>query len=304
MQIKKVKKYLYVLLMLVLCFSCTKEKRSEIIKNEVTKNDSHIETNSTNVNVEESKFIINKRTGKVHSYTHGIKVVSDRYQIESNDDIEKILENENYDICLNCYAGLKLNLDKYKTKDRNISNDEADITNNEVNLIKHYMNMYEFGKLDKETQKFLICIFEVGSWYINNVYTQLGGKKSAREVDDIAEVEASEAAYKKWRNYLTLYGNQYKFNENNKILPVVYDNRSKKYSEMVIYRCDLFKDACYGKGKNDDTKNHMQIIKNPEGEEILREYKNYCVVDDSSKFAAAVYYHYINKEILKDKKTR
>ncbi len=29
--------------------------------------------------------------------------------------------------------------------------------------------------------------------------------------------------------------------------------------------------------------------------------ENYCVVDDSSKFAAAVYYHYINKEILKDK---
>ncbi|MBO6119645.1 MAG: hypothetical protein J6P02_04205, partial [Lachnospiraceae bacterium] len=27
-----------------------------------------------------------------------------------------------------------------------------------------------------------------------------------------------------------------------------------------------------------------------------------CVVDDSSKFAAAVYYHYINKEILKDEK--
>ena len=45
----------------------------------------------------------------------------------------------------------------------------------------------------------------------------------------------------------------------------------------------------------------MQILKNAEGEEIDRERKNYCVVDDSSKFAAAVYYHYINKEILKDK---
>ena len=34
---------------------------------------------------------------------------------------------------------------------------------------------------------------------------------------------------------------------------------------------------------------------------IMHIWKNYCVVDDSSKFAAAVYYHYINKEILKDK---
>ena len=301
MQAKIVKKYLYIVSMLVLCFSCTKEKRSEIIKNEVTKNKSYIETNSTNANVEESRFIINKRTGKIHSYTHGIKVVSDKYQLESNEDIEKILENENYDICLNCYAGLKLNLDKYKTSDRNISNDEVDISNHEVNLIKHYMNMYEFGKLDTETQKFLICIFEVGNWYVNNVYTQLGGQKTAREVDDIAEVEASEAAYNKWRNYLTLYGNQYKFNENKKILPVIYDNKHKKYSEMVTYRCDLFKDAGYGKGDNRYSQSGQVTLKNAEGEEIDKEWKNYCVVDDSSKFAAAIYYHYINKDILKNK---
>ena len=32
MPIKKVKKYLYIVSMLVLCFSCTKEKRSETIK--------------------------------------------------------------------------------------------------------------------------------------------------------------------------------------------------------------------------------------------------------------------------------
>ena len=49
------------------------------------------------------------------------------------------------------------------------------------------------------------------------------------------------------------------------------------------------------------SKSGMQKLKNAEGEEIDREWKNYCVVDDSSKFAAAVYYHYINKEILKDK---
>ena len=43
-------------------------------------------------------------------------------------------------------------------------------------------------------------------------------------------------------------------------------------------------------------------MKNAESEEIDKERKNYCVIDDSSKFAAAVYYHYINKEILKDEK--
>ena len=123
--------------------------------------------------------------------------------------------------------------------------------------------MYEFGKCDIETQKFLICIFEVGSWYVNNVYTQLGGQLSAREVDDIAEKEASESAYNKWRNYL---------------------------------------DIEYGKGDNIYSKSGMQTLKNAEGEEIDKEWKNYCVVDDSSKFAAAVYYHYINKEILKDEK--
>ena len=46
----------------------------------------------------------------------------------------------------------------------------------------------------------------------------------------------------------------------------------------------------------------MAILKNAESEEIDKEWKNYCVIDDSSKFAAAVYYHYINKEILKDEK--
>ena len=70
---------------------------------------------------------------------------------------------------------------------------------------------------------------------------------------------------------------------------------------MVTYKCDLFKDAGYGKGDNIYAKSGQVVLKNAEGEEIDKEWKNYCVVDDSSKFAAAVYYHYINKEILKDK---
>ena len=301
MVIKNLKNIIIVCLVLCFCFSCTKEKRSEIIKVEIKKDTGVISTNNYNNNDIEHNYVINKRTGKIHSYSHGMSIVSDKYRLETNEDIEKILENENYDICLNCYAGLKLNLDKYKTSDRNNISDEVDITNREVNLIKQYMNMYEFGKCDTETQKFLICIFEVGSWSVNNVYTQLGGNLSAREVDDIAEKEASESAYNKWRNYLDIeYGKKYEFKESKRILPVVYDKG--KPTDMVTYRCDLFKDAGYGKGDNIYSKSGMQILKNAEGEEIDKEWKNYCVVDDSSKFAAAVYYHYINKEILKDEK--
>ena len=145
------------------------------------------------------------------------------------------------------------------------------------------MNMYEFGQLDTETQKFLICIFEVGSWYVHNVYTQLGGQKTFVEINEIAKASASNAAYAKWNNY---WGNdyitRYILNDNKKILPALYDYDRKKYSGMVAYRCDLFKNAGYGKGNTKDTKIHMQTLKNPEGEEIFQEYKNYCVIDDSS----------------------
>lgn len=213
-------------------------------------------------------------------YTHGMNCgMSEHNKLESNENIEEILKNENYDICLTCFAGLKLNLDKYKTN-KIVNDDDVDLTNREVNLIKSYMNMYEFGQLDTETQKFLICIFEVGSWYVHNIYTQLGGQKTAREVDDIAEVSASEGAYNKWRNYLDWYGKQYNFKENKKILPVLFPDNPA--TDMVVYRCDFFKNLAYGKGNTEYSKTGLQIIKNTEGEEIFKEYKNYCVIDDSS----------------------
>ena len=159
MNLKSMKKLIILFVLSTLCFSCTKEKRREIIKEEVTKSDSAIvATNNYSDGDSEYKYVINKRTGKVHSYSHGSSIVSDRYRLETNDD-------------------------------------------------------------------------------------------------------------------------------------------------MVTYRCDLFKDAGYGKGDNIYSKSGMQTLKNAEGEEIDKEWKNYCVVDDSSKFAAAVYYHYINKEILKDKES-
>ena len=159
MNLKSMKKLIILFVLSTLCFSCTKEKRREIIKEEVTKSDSAIvATNNYSDGDSKYRYVINKRTGKVHSYSHGSSIVSDRYRLETNDD-------------------------------------------------------------------------------------------------------------------------------------------------MVTYRCDLFKDAGYGKGDNIYSKSGMQTLKNAEGEEIDKEWKNYCVVDDSSKFAAAVYYHYINKEILKDKES-
>ena len=123
------------------------------------------------------------------------------------------------------------------------------------------------------------------------------------EIKKIAKESASDVAYAKWNNYWKKdYFTRYELKDEKKILPTLYDFERKKHSSMVAYRCDLFKDADYGKGNTKNTKINMQTIKNPEGEEIFQEYKNYCVIDDSSKFAAAVYYHYINKEILKDEK--
>lgn len=291
---------LWLLLAIILvAFSCTKIERSAIIKNELSRNDSAISV--TNNTIEEYKYIINIRTGKIHTYSDGINRVSEKYQLRTNENIEKLLENENYDICLNCHAGLKLNLDAF-VKRANDYNDDDDLSNREVNLIKKYMRLYEFGQLDAETQKFIICLFEVSSWYINNVYTHLGGKKNVLEVENIAKASASNAAYKKWRNFLDReYYNKYPLRYEKRILPVIYDENNN-HTNMVLYRCDLFKDAGYGKGDNIYSKTGMQTIKNAEGEELFNEWKNYCVVDDSSKFAAAVYYHYINKEILKNEK--
>ena len=293
------KKLIFSILVITTCFSCTKEKRSKVIINEVAKDDSIISIGNNN---EEYKYIINTRTGKVHTYSDGINRVSEKYQLKSNENIETILENENYDICLNCRAGLKLNLDNYEKRVNKFAyDDENDLSNSEVNLIMNYMRLYEFGKLDTETQKFLICLFEVSNWYVNNVYTQLGGQKNIIEIENIAKTAASDSAYTKWRNYLDReYYSKYELKNNKRILPAVYDKGIP--TDMAIYRCDLFKDAGYGKGDNIYSKSGMEILRNAEGEEIDKEWKNYCVIDDSSKFAAAVYYHYINKEILKDEK--
>ena len=281
-------------IILLLSMSCTKERRSEIIIREIE--NETMQTQSKPIEHNEYRYVINRRSGKVHTYNHGIEIIENPNNVlKTNENLEKILENEKYDICLTCYAGLDLNLKKYKKK-TNDSKTKKQI-DEEVALIEKHMRLYEFGQLDTETQKFLICIFEVGNWYVNNVYTQLGGQKSALEINSIAADNASENAYKRWRDYLDKeYYSKYELRTEKRILPVVYDG--KDFTDMVTYRCDLFKNAGYGKGDNIYSKSGMQKLKNAEGEEIEREWKNYCVVDDSSKFAAVVYYHYINKEIV------
>ena len=69
------KKLILSILVITICFSCTKEKRSEVIINEVAKDDSLINVSNNN---EEYKYIINTRTGKVHTYSDGINRVSEK----------------------------------------------------------------------------------------------------------------------------------------------------------------------------------------------------------------------------------
>ena len=296
-KIKHFNTLLLLVLLVMLSVSCTKEKRSEIIIREIE--NETVQTQNITTEHNEYRYVINRRSGKVHTYSHGIEIIENPDNvIKTNENLDNILKNEKYDICLTCYAGLDLNLKKYKKKTNDSKGNK--LIDEEITLIEKYMKLYNFGQLDTETQKFLICIFEVGNWYVNNVYTQLGGQKSALEINSIAADNASENAYKRWRDYLDKeYYSKYELRTEKRILPVVYDGKDS--TDMVTYRCDLFKNAGYGKGDSVYSKTGMQILKNAEGEEIDREWKNYCVIDDSSKFAAAVYYHYINKEILKDK---
>ena len=277
MKLIAIQKLLYklftaIILLLLLCSSCTNKTQQELASTDTVK---EIEENVG------ANYIINKRTGKVHSYTHGAQIIENKDNIlETNDSLENILKNENYDICRTCWAGLRKNLSKYRNED--------------FNLIEKFMRLYDFNKEDEETQKFLMCIFEVGEWYVDNVYTYQGGKQTIIETENTAKKEASNKAYDRWRNYLDneYYNKNYGVKNDKKVLPVVYDNNGKP-TTLVTYRCDLFKNANYGKGT-------FQKLKNAEGELIDEEYKNYCVIDDCSKFAAAVYYHYINKELLKN----
>ena len=167
-------------ILLFTLISCTNKTQQELASTDTIR---EIEENvGTN-------YIVNKRTGKVHSYTHGAQIIENKDNIlETNDSLENILKNENYDICRTCWAGLRKNLSKYRNED--------------FNLMEKFMRLYNFNKEDEETQKFLMCIFEVGEWYVDNVYTYQGGKQTIIETENTAKKEASNKAYDRWINYL------------------------------------------------------------------------------------------------------
>lgn len=99
----------------LLSVSCTKQERSEIIIREIESETTH--TQSTPDAYSEYRYVINRRSGKVHTYNHGIEIIENPDNVlKTNENLEKILEDEKYDICLTCYAGLDLNLKKYKKK--------------------------------------------------------------------------------------------------------------------------------------------------------------------------------------------
>lgn len=281
------------LAMLLSCFSCTKEERKEAVSSEI------FQTTESIVEPEKYRYIINigEKSGKVHTYHHGMEIIENPNHIfKTNESLEEILKNEKYDICLTCKAGVKLNLDRYEKTNDKVKNKLID---DEINLINKFMNMYEFGKLDTETQKFLVCLFEVGEWYVDNVYTYQGGNETVSSVNKISNELASQSANQRWNDYKKEYEQvvKRKINNDEKVLPIVYDSNDRP-TPMVIYRCELFRNALYGKGSDDDTKKWQRTLKTKDRVEVATEWKNYCVLDDCSKFATAVYYHYINKEIL------
>ena len=261
---RKYKAFQFVLLLILLLSSCSNSAQRNLASTDIIKN-------AENEIVEgEYRYIVNKRTGKIHTYHHGMNSgMNPDNMLMTNDSLEMILEDGRKDLCRNCWAGIKTNLKSYD--------------DNALDLIEKFMRLYDFAEIDIETQKFLMCIFEVGEWYVDNVYTYQGGKQTVVETENIAKASASESAYKRWQNYLSSYSSFHIFRDNSRILPVVYDNNNKP-TTLVTYKCDLFEKANYPKGNAYNIKNadNITIYENA--------YKNSFVIDDCSKFATSVYY--------------
>lgn len=164
------------------------------------------------------------------------------------------------------------------------------------------MRLYEFLENDTDTCEFLMSIFEVGDWYVNNVYTYQGGLNTVSQINSDSKLNASINAQNKWEQYKASYSelkgikNNSSLN-NKKILSTTFTNNvAQKYS---LHKCDLF-EGKFTKGDTDEHKNRKITIKNADNEILGYDWKNHYVSDDCSKFAAAVYYNYINKNILKN----
>ena len=236
------------------------------------------------------KYIINidPRSYKVHTYECGDSRIKNKsHQLATNSNLVDILKDKKYDVCHICYAGLR----KYKS-----------ITEEDCILIEKYMRLYEFLQNDIDTCEFLMSIFEVGDWYVNNVYTYQGGLNIVSKIDIDAKEYASLNARNRWKDYKASYSelkrvkNDSNLN-NKKILSTTFTNNvAQKYS---LHKCDLFV-GMFAKGDTDEHKNRKTTIKNADNEILGYDWKNHYVSDDCSKFVAAVYYNYINKTILKN----
>ena len=233
--------------------------------------------------------MINTNSNKIHTYIHGNNIIrNDEHKLSTNEELTELLKDEKYDICHICYAGLNVR-DVIKQFDHE--------------LIEKYMRLYEFVSDDYDTCEFLMSIFEVRDWYVNNVYTYQGGLNNVWKINTDAKEYASRNAQKKWEEYKASYSELKKVKNdtslnNKKILSTTYNsNIALKYS---LHKCDIFKNQ-YAKGDSKEHKEHKATIKNADNEILGYDFKNYYVSDDCSKFAAAVYYNYINKTILKNK---
>lgn len=137
------------------------------------------------------------------------------------------------------------------------------ISSSNVNLIEKYMKLYEFALNDYKMDDFILSILEVAEWYSNNVYTYQGAHKIKKDIDVMskkANINA-RAIWEKKRD---------QFNDVEFVMKATSDEIDKQTGSYInndaIYDCDLFLD-----------------------------YSKYQIADDCSKFAAAVYYHYLNK---------
>ena len=239
--------------------------------------------------INEYKYMINISSNKVHTFECGnSRIRSENNKFPTNDELINILSNEKYDVCHICYAGLRKN---------------KSITEEDCVLVEKYMRLYEFLQNDDDTCEFLMSIFEVGNWYVNNVYTYQGGLNTVSKIDSDAKRYASDRAQNKWNEYKTSYSELMQVENgaslnNKKIQSTTFNgDTALRYS---LHKCDLFTDR-YAKGDTKDRKNNKVAIKNADNELLGHDWKNYYVSDDCSKFAAAVYYNYINKTILNSK---
>ena len=279
MLLRRISKILIVLSLLTSC---------SIISNKIRLVDSVGMEGTENPSINEYKYMINISSNKVHTFECGnSRIRSENNKFPTNDNLISILSNEKYDVCHICYAGLRKN---------------KSITEEDCVLVEKYMRLYEFLQND-DTCEFLMSIFEVGNWYVNNVYTYQGGLNTVSKIDSDAKRYASESAQNKWNEYKTSYSELMQVENgaslnNKKIQSTTFNgDTALRYS---LHKCDLFTDR-YAKGDTKDRKNNKVAIKNADNELLGYDWKNYYVSDDCSKFAAAVYYNYINKTILNNK---